>query len=256
MAKPTWRRGQEGDTAVRILNSPEPPVHDVDLPLGSILDEHTATLKRSYFQAFDAVAAQDSAMTENSIGYDHDLPHEFRVKRPEKKRRDSIRDDSSSRTSSINDVPSAPASSPPAAVAEAPRLPMIVLTTEEAAAASEADGTKIPRELEIDGNAGFDPHRAENSEPQPKRTYLYKGKRYEVQGDEPEEWLKDVREVPLQASRASVSSLQGRQHSKSSASPRKGTPSGIAARTRQSPRSSSIRSDYGGERRRSGRRLG
>jgi len=257
MAKPTWRRGQEGDTAVRILTSAEKPVHDFELPLGSGLEESTATLKRSYFQAFDAVAAQDDALTRGSIGYDHDLPHNFCVKRPEKKRRDSIRDDSSTRTSSINDVPSAASSSPPrpAAAAEAPRLPTIVLTTEEAATSSEANSAQIPKELEIDGNAGFDPHHAENSGQQPKRTYLYKGKRYEVQGDEPVEWLKDVREVPLQASRASVSSVQARQHSKSSATPKKGTPSGVAARTRQSPRSSSIRSDHA-ERRRSGRRVG
>jgi len=259
MAKPTWRRGQEGDTAVRITMSPQPPVRDVELPLGSSKDESNATLKRSHFQAFDAIAAQDDALAQRSIGYDHDLPHDFLVEGPKRKRKDSIRDDSSTRTSSINEVESAASSSPSdadVAEAEARRLPTIVLTTEEAAAADEAKSAKVPKELEIDGNAGFDPHRAGNSDQQPKKTYLYKGKRYEVQGDEPEEWLKDVREVPLQANRASVSSVQARQHSKSSVSPKRSTPSGVASRTRQSPRSSSVRPDYGDERRRSGRRLG
>ena len=257
MAKPTWRRGQEGDTAVRIVISPEPPAHAVELPLGTSKDESTAPLKRSYFQAFDALTAQDAALTQRSIGYDHDLPHDLRVKRPEKKRKDSIRDDSSTRTSIANDVPSAASSSSPVAAAEVAKRPTIVLTTEEAAAATtEAEAAQVPKELEIDGNAGFDPHRAENGDQLPKRTYLYKGKRFEVQGDEPEEWLKDVREVPSQGNRASVSSLQGRRHSKSSATPKKGTPSGVAGRTRESPRRGSIRPDYGGERRKLRRHLG
>jgi hypothetical protein len=254
MSKPTWRRGQEGDTAVRIVISPEPPEHAVELPLGISKDETTAPLKRSYFQAFDALTAQDAALTQRSIGYDHDLPHDFRVKQPEKKRKDSIRDDSSTRTSIANDVPSAAPSSPSVAAAEVAKPPTIVLTTEEEAATNEAKVAQVPKELEIDGNAGFDPHRAENGVHQPKRTYLYKGKRFEVQGDEPEEWLKDVREVPTQGSRASVSSLPGRQHSKSSATPRKGTPSGV--QTRQSPRLGSVRPDYGGERRKSKRHFG
>jgi hypothetical protein len=253
MAKPTWRRGQEGDTAVRIVISPEPPEHDVEIPLGSTKDESTPTHKRSYFQAFDALAAQDAALAQSSIGYDHDLPRDFRAKRPEKKRRDSIRDDSSTPKSVVNDVPSTPSSSPPVvAAAEVAKAPTIVLTTEEAALTDDGKNARVPKELEIDGNAGFDPHRAENSAQQPKRTYLYKGKRFEVQGDEPEEWLKDVREVAPQASRASLSSVKPRQHSKSSVSPRKSTPSGV----RQSPRSSSIRPDYGGERRKSRRHLG
>ena len=257
MAKPTWRRGQEGDTAVKIVISPEPPVHDVELPLGVSSDRTTSTThKRSYFQAFDALAAQDAALAQRSLGYDHDLPHDFRVPQPEKKKRkDSITDDTSSRASIVNDLPSvAPSSSPPVPASAAPEVakpPTIVLSTEETAATSEAKDVQVPKELEIDGNAGFDPHRAGNGEQQPKRTYLYKGKRYEVQGDEPEEWLKDVREVPVQASRASVSSAQGRRHSKSSV-----TPSGVAARTRQSPRSNSVRPGYvGGERRKSRRNL-
>jgi hypothetical protein len=255
MAKPTWRRGQEGDTAVRIVVSPEPPARDVELPLGTSKDEKSPPLKRSYFQAFDALTAQDAALAQ--IGYDHDLPHDFPVKRPEKKRKDSIRDDSSTRTSVANDVPSAASSSPPVAATEVAKPPSIVLTTEEAAAAiSESKAAQVPKELEIDGNAGFDPHWADNGDQQPKRTYLYKGKRYEVQGDEPEEWLKDVREVPSQTSRASVSSVQARRHSKSSAAPRKGTPSGVAGRTRESPRRGSVRPDYGGERRKSRRHLG
>jgi hypothetical protein len=54
-----------------------------------------------------------------------------------------------------------------------------------------------------------------------------------------------------------VSSVQGRRHSKSSATPKKGTPSGVAGRTRESPRRGSIRPDYGGgERRKSRRHLG
>jgi hypothetical protein len=258
MVKPTWRRGQEGDTAVKIVISPEPPVHDVKLPLGAATTTMTTTThKRSYFQAFDALAAQDAALAQRSLGYDHDLPHDFRVPRQEKKRKDSIRDDSSSRASIVNDVPSAPSSSPPvpaaAAAAEVAKRPTIVLSTEKAAATSEEKDVQVPKELEIDGNAGFDPHRAGNDAQQPKRTYLYKGKRFEVQGDEPEEWLKDVREVPVQASRASVSSAQGRRHSKSSATPRKSTPSGV----RQSPRRGSVRPDYGGEgRRKSKRHLG
>ena len=256
MVKPTWRRGQEGDTAVKIVISPEPPVHYVELPLGAA--KMTTTHKRSYFQAFDALAAQDAALAQRSLGYDHDLPHDFRVQRPEKKRKDSIRDDSSSsRASIVNDVPSAPSSSPPvataAAAAEVAKPPTIVPSTEKSVATNEEKDVRVPKELEIDGNAGFDPHRAGNDAQQPKKTYLYKGKRYEVQGDEPEEWLKDVREVPSQANRASVSSVQGRRHSKSSATPRKSTPSGV----RQSPRRGSVRPDYGGEgRRKSKRHLG
>lgn len=59
----------------------------------------------------------------------------------------------------------------------------------------------IPEELEIDGNAALDPRCTDNSTPA-KLTYLYRGIRYEVQGDEPEEWLFDVKKVASTPARA------------------------------------------------------
>jgi hypothetical protein len=168
-----------------------------------------------------------------------------------KKRRDSIQDDNSASTGSVTEART-PASSSPLPTKTRPQAPVIVLTTEPSTA-SQDSAVAIPKELEIDGNAGFDPHRADNGNTPPKRTYLYKGKRYEVQGDEPEEWLKDVREVaptPV-ASRASVSSAQAGLHARSSITP-SSVRSGATARTRQSRRESSDRPDDG-DRRRSGR---
>ena len=244
ISKPVWRRGQDGDTAIKIPMPQEPPVHEVEVPT-----KHLTPSKRPFFKAFDAEEAQDAAFANRTIGYDHDLPQHPR--HHAKKRRDSIQDDNSASTGSVTEMRS-PASSSPLPTKPRPQAPIIVLTTEPTTS-SEDSAVAIPKELEIDGNAGFDPHRPDNGNTPPKRTYLYKGKRYEVQGDEPEEWLKDVREVapaPV-ASRASVSSAQAGLHSRSSITP-DSIRSGTTARTRQSRRGSSDRTDDA-DRRRSGR---
>ena len=245
ISKPVWRRGQDGvDTAIRIPMPQEPPVHKVEAPV----NRFTAS-KRPFFKAFDAEEAQDAAFANRTVGYDHDLPqHPYHHA---KKRRDSIQDDNSASTDSVAGLRT-PASSSPLPTKARPQAPVIVLTTEPSTS-SQDSAVAIPKELEIDGNAGFDPHRPDNSITPPRRTYLYKGKRYEVQGDEPEEWIKDVREVaptPV-ASRASVSSAQAGLHTRSSVTPNS-VRSGATARTRQSRRGSSDRPDDG-DRRRSGR---
>ena len=245
ISKPVWRRGQDsGDTAVRIPMPQEPPVHEVEIPVNG-----PTPSKRSFFKAFDSEEAQDAAFANRTVGYDHDLPQYPR--HHAKKRRDSIQDDNSASTGSVSGARS-PVSSSPLPTKPMPRAPAIVLTT-ESSTSSQDSAVAIPKELEIDGNAGFDPHRPDNGNTPPKRTYLYKGKRYEVQGDEPEEWLKDIREVaptPV-ASRASVSSAQAGLHSRSSITPNS-IRSGTTARIRQSRRESSDRPDDG-DRRRSGR---
>jgi hypothetical protein len=244
ISKPVWRRGQDGDTAIKIPMPQKPPVHEVEI----IADLRTPS-KRPFFRAFDAVEAQDAAFATQTIGYDHDLPQHPR--HHAKKRRDSIQDDHSASTDSVTETRS-PASSSPLPTNSRLQAPVIVLTTEPTTSGEES-AVLIPKELEIDGNAGFDPHRSDNGNTPPKRTYLYKGKRYEVQGDEPEEWLKDVREVapaPV-TSRASVSSAQAGLHSRSSITPNS-IRSGTTARARPSRRGSSDRPDDAG-RRRSGR---
>ena len=222
----------------------EPPVHEVEIPVNRITPP-----KRAFFKAFDAEEAQDAAFANRTVGYVHDLPQYPR--HHAKKRRDSIQDDNSASAGSVTGVRT-PASSSPLPTHPGPRAPTIVLTTEPLTS-SQDSAVAIPKELEIDGNAGFDPHRPDNGNTPPERTYLYKGKRYVVQGDEPEEWLKDVREVaptPV-ASRASVSSAQAGMHSRSSITPNS-IRSGTTARTRRSRRESSDRPDDG-DRRRSGR---
>lgn len=245
MVKPNWRRGQDGGTAIKIPMPQEPPVHSIEVAAERL----TSLLKRSYFKAFDAVEAQDAALAGRIVSYDHDLQNYPRHKA--KKRRDSIQDDNSASADSTLGTRS-PASSSPLPSKSKPQAPTIVLTT-EASTSSEDSAVHIPKELEIDGNAGFDPHRPENGNTPPKRTYLYQGRRYEVQGDEPEEWLKDVREVvPTAApSRASMSSTQRRGHSRSSITPNSML-SGTTTRRRQSRRGSSDRPDDV-DRRRSGR---
>ena len=245
MLKPVWRRGQDGDdTAIRIPMPQEQPVHEVEVPVS-----RPTAYKRPFFKAFDAEEAQDAAFATRTVGYDHDLPQH--PVHPAKKRRDSIQDDNSASTDSLAGTRT-PTSSSPLPSKIRPQAPAIVLTTEPSTS-SQDSAVAIPKELEIDGNAGFDPHHPDNGNTPPKRTYLYKGKRYEVQGDEPEEWLKDVREVaPASvASRASVSSAQAGLHARSSLTPNS-VRSGTTARTRQSRRESSDRPDDG-DRRRSGR---
>jgi hypothetical protein len=243
IVKPNWKRGQEGGTAIRISMPQDPPLYEVKVPT-----ERLRPSKRSYFKAFDAVDAQDAALVGQTISYDHDIP---RHPRPNaKERRDSIQDDHSNSTDSLAErLSRAPDSALPTNSQLQP--PAIVLTTEPAIS-SEDSAVHTPRELKIDGNAGFDSHRPENTNTPPKRTYLYQGKRYEVLGNEPEEWLKDVREVTTAPSRASVSSTRGaRLNSRSSIAPNTMV-YGSTARTRRSQRASPERPDDAG-RRRSGR---
>jgi hypothetical protein len=221
--KPEWKRGQDGGTAIKIPMPQEAPVHEV-----KVAAERFTSSKRSYFKAFDAVEAQDAALAGRTVSYDPRIGA--------KKRRDSLQDDKSTSTGSVTETHS-PASSSPLLMKLRPQAPAIVLTTEDSTS-SENSAVQIPKELEIDGNAGFDPHRSDNANTPPKRTYLYRGRRYEVLGDEPAEWLKDVREVvPTAPSRASVSSTQPKLHSRSSTTPN--SISATATRTRRSRRGSS-----------------
>jgi hypothetical protein len=227
--KPNWKRGQDGGTAIKIPMPQEAPVHEV-----KVAAERLTSSKRSYFKAFDAAEAQDAALAGRTVSYDHDLPLYPRI--GAKKRRDSLQDDKSTSADSVVETHS-PASSSPLPIKPRSQAPAIVLTTEDSTS-SENSVVQIPKELEIDGNAGFDPHRSDSSNTPPKRTYLYRGRRYEVLGDEPAEWLKDVREVvPTAPSRASVSSTQPKLHSRSSTTPN--SIPAAATRTRRSRRGSS-----------------
>lgn len=248
MGKPTWRRGQEGDTATRVPLPHDPPEHTVELPIGTLDGARRESLKRPYFKAFDAEEAQAAALATHTIRYDHDLLQHPLLKA--KKRRDSIQDDDSAPSSSVSDnQPSTPSSSLP--IQPKASAPAIILTTEPSSS-SEGNSAAIPKELEIDGNAGFDPHHIGNHAERPKMTYQYKGRRYEYQGWEPAEWLKDLREVAPQPTPASTSSAQPRGQSRSSVTPNSMV-SGVTARSRQSPRRSIGRTEDS-ERRRSGRR--
>ena len=240
--RPTWKRGQDDDTAVRISMPEKPPSHEVELEIDRLVPS-----KRAYFKAFDATEAQDAALADRTVQYDHDLQQHDLT--DAKKRRDSIQDDRCPSADSVAEASSL-SSSPRLPPKPRPQPPAIVLTT-EASPSSDDSNAQVPKELEIDGNAGFDPHRTENATP-PKRTYLYQGRRYEVQGDEPEEWLKDVREVAPAPRQVSVSSTRARNRSRSSITP-SSMRSGTTPRRRQSRRESSDRPDDH-ERRRSGRR--
>lgn len=236
--RPTWTRGQDDETATRILMPRSSPSHEVELA-----KEHLVPTKRSFFKASDAVEAQDAALADQTSGYDHDLlQHPFN---DSKKRRDSIQDDRSTSAESVAGTASL-ASSPRLPPKAKPQPPAIILTTEPSPPNNGNDG-QIPRELEIDGNAGFDPHHAEDANTPPKMTYSYQGRRYEVQGNEPEEWLKDVRVVFPAPRQASVP----RHRSRSSITP-SSMRSGTTTRTRQSRRESSDVPEENG-RRRSGR---
>lgn len=248
MEKPRWRRGQEGETATRVPLPPNPPEHILELPVGTPAGARHESLKRPYFKAFDAEEAQAAALATRTIRYDHDLPRHPLFKA--KKRRDSIQDDDSAPSSSVSDdQPSTPSSSLPTQPKAS--APAIILTTEPSSS-SEANSTTIPKELEIDGNAGFDPHHIGSHAERPKMTYQFKGRRYEYQGWEPVEWLKDLREVVLQPSPASTSSVQPAGQIRSSITPNSMV-SGVTTRSRQSPRRSVGRTGDS-ERRRSGRR--
>lgn len=226
----------------------EPPLRTMSVLVANANGNHTKTLKRPYFDAFDGIAAQDAALANRRLGYDHDLPQypSFEAR----KRRDSMQDDSSSTSgaSQTKDPVENIIATPPAK----PKLPppTVILSTEPSTATQEKS-TTVPKELAIDGNAGFDPHRA-NKEADTIKTYCYKGRRYEVQGDEPEEWLKDVRVVSRHPGQTSNKTATPRQQSRGSTTPNS-TMSGVGGRTRRTPRRSVISSTEHDERRRSGR---
>ena len=131
-----------------------------------------------------------------------------------KQRRDSMHDAptlTSSQPTLHSISPALPISPAPTEMSKTSAAPLIVtLSTEETPPKRESSAL-VPKELEIDGNPGFDPHRddeqAEHQEDVIK-TYLWKGKRYEVQGDEPPEWLNVIRTAPRPASRVSGAGLQ------------------------------------------------
>ncbi|KAM0718721.1 hypothetical protein Q7P37_005792 [Cladosporium fusiforme] len=248
MRRPSWRRGQDGDTALRISMPQEPPLRTMSALVGSAHGGRTVTLKRPYFNAFDGIAVQDAALAKRMLGYDHDLPQYPNFE--SSKRRDSMQDENSTPgASQTKDVVETILSSPPAKLKQPP--PAIMLSTEQSVTTQEKL-TTVPKELEINGNAGFDSHQASN-EPDTIKTYRHKGRRYEVLGDEPEEWLKDVREVPrhpIQASKTTSSSL-GRKNG-GSLTP-SSTPSGHTSHARRSPRKAMDIASEQDERRRSGR---
>lgn len=252
MRKPTWRRGHDGDTAIKVPMPEEPPARTVSVLAGGTNGDRTTTLKRRYFETFDATAAQDAALAKCRLGYDHDLPQYPGFDTI--KRRDSMQDDSSSTSggSQTKDPVDAVISSPPAAPAELKQLPPAILPSTEPSTHEKT--STIPRELAIDGNAGFDPHHAGNEASDTIKTYRYKGQRYEVLGDEPEEWLKDVREVPRNPNRASKTASTLRQQSRGSGTPNSTLSATAAAgQTRRTSRRAASNNLEQDDRRRSGR---
>ena len=252
-ARPSWRRGQDGDTAVRILMPQEPPEHSAAFLVGTADGNRMNIYKSPHFEAPDAVAAQDAALATRLTGYDHDLPPSPRLKA--EKRRDSMQESSS--VTPENSQMKTRSSTPAKLSGNVPRKgpPAIIVSTEtsttDASRSDLGDIVKVPKELEVDGKAGFDPLRSTDEEP-PKKTYLWKGKRYEVQGDEPPEWLKDVREVPRNPRSTRMSSQNASQRRQSSVTSNSML-SGVGSRGRQSSRRDSRRAENDRARRKSAR---
>lgn len=231
MRKPSWRRGQDGESVIKIPMPQEPPLHKMKSLVEHPNGDRTITLKRPFFDAFDGIAAQDGALAKRRWSYDHDLPQ--RMVFEAKKRRDSMQDDgSTSGTSQTQDSVELLLSPPPTEQKQPP--PAIVLSTEPAPATQDKPAT-IPRELEIDGNAGFDPlQTSDKPDADTIKTYSYKGRRYEVQGDEPPEWLVDVKESPKKSTQASKATPSARKRSRASL-----TPNTSSSQTRRSSRTAS-----------------
>lgn len=252
-ARPSWRRGQDGDTAIRILMPQEPPEHSAAFLVGTAHGHRLNIYTSPHFEAPDAVAAQDAALARRLTGYDHDLLLSPRLKA--EKRRDSMQE-SSSITPGDSQMKTR-SSTPAKLTGSVPRKepPAIVVSTEtsitDTSTSDHGNVVEVPRELEVDGKAGFDPLRSTDEEP-PKKTYLWKGKRYEIQGDEPPEWLKDVREVPRDPRSARMSSQNANQRRKSSVTPNSML-SGVGSHGRQSSRRDSKRAENDKTRRKSAR---
>lgn len=377
MTKPTWTRGDDDDTAIKISMPDTPPEHTLDFLAGCSGQERVARLKRTYFQAFDAAAAQDAALAGSAGNYDRDLPPCAAATNASKKRKDSLQDNGSTpqgsqskglsaptpssiapsptesqdetpaiidtllddgstperskdkslstpttspnvsspaepqnQTSSIIDSlrgdgstprknkpkssstpktspnvssPAGPKGPPPAISdnlqddgnapessqnegsstagpshhVTAPDIPQdqvdqtpaIIVSTENPTP-SEESNIEVPKELRIDGNAGFDPHRTSN-EPETIKTYLWHGKRYQVQGDEPKEWLVDVKEVPKPSSPTKGTERSVRRKTRSSKTPTS-NPSKKSSRVRKSSCEGSSRPEKA-QRKKSGR---
>lgn len=137
-----------------------------------------------------------------------------KAKRPKiklKQRRDSLQDASLPLPSVLAPKPPALVSPAPTELSKAPP-PAATPSTEAPPPprSQRAGSTPVPRALEIDGNAALDPHKPDDELQGVVRTYLWKGRRYEVTGDEPEDWLRDVKvSVPSAGAVSARASLAG-----------------------------------------------
>jgi hypothetical protein len=268
--KPNFKRGQDQSTTTKVLLPDQPLERTKQFLVG----DKIITLKRSWLTAFDAARAQDAAVAKAASALTAtidsiEVPPPSKVFR-----RDSIQDVSSRLTETPKLVPVAskePVSPAPTENADAPAsrrpsteklaenfaekqkmgpsqaitapispapteinpLPTVTVTPSTERSEIRKSATPVPKGLEINGTSALDPHKPD-VEIEMVRTYLWKGRRFEVQGDEPEEWLRDVRETPKNPTAARASSA-----ARSSITPAL-TSSG---RTRQSLRGSSSQAE-------------
>ena len=253
--KPTYRRGDDGDTAIRVILPDIASSKTMSAKVACQPEDRIISLKRSFFTAFDAYEAQDEAL-QNLASDAYDRASTPPSSKLIKQRRDSMQDTPSLPSSqpTLDSVsPALPIPPVPTDVSKFYAAPQIVTPSTEEAPPKRESSTPVPKELEIDGNPGFDPHRDDQhveDEADVVKTYLWKGKRYEVQGDEPPEWLNDVRNASRPAGRLSGGGLQPSRDQRS-ISTTGSVGSSRNGRTRQSLRSG-LGEDAG--RRRSSRR--
>lgn len=252
--KPAYRRGCDGDTAVRIMLPERPSPKTIEALVPGTQEDRLVSLKRSFFTAFDAYEAQDKAL-ENLAS---DSYHHRKTPPPPKviqQRRDSMQDMCSMPSSQPTIQSASPALpiSPASTELSKSAAPLIVTPSTEEAPPKRESSAPVPKGLEIDGNPGFDSHKGEQQPEEDQdviKTYLWKGRRYEVQGDEPPEWLIDVKVAPRHPNKASAASLQPPRDRRSLSTP------GSVASSRTGRTRQSLRSGFGESegRRRSSRR--
>jgi len=252
--KPAYRRGCGGDTAVRIILPESPSPKTIEALVPGNQEDRLVSLKRSFFTAFDAYEAQDKAL-ENLASDLHHLQTPPRPAKVRKQRRDSMQDMYSMPSSQ----PTVQSASPALPISPAPTelsksaAPLIVTPSTEEASPKRESSAPVPKGLKIDGNPGFDPHKISGQPEEDQdvvKTYLWKGHRYEVQGNEPAEWLTDVKTAPRHPPKSAASSLQPPRDQRSLSTPGS-VASSRTGRTRQSLRSGGDGNDG---RRRSSRR--
>lgn len=252
--KPAYRRGCDGETAVRIILPETPSSNTIEAWVPGSHEDRLVSLKRSFFTAFDAYEAQDKAL-ENLMSDSYDREQTPPPPKVIKQRRDSMQDMYSMPSSQ----PTVHSASPALPISPAPTelskiaAPQIVTPSTEEAPPKRESSAPVPKALEIDGKAGFDPHKDDGQPEEDQdviKTYLWKGRRYEVQGDEPAEWLIDVKTVPRHPQKSAGPGLQPPRDHRSLSTPGS-VASSRTGRTRRSLRS--IGGDGDG-RRRSSRR--